>query len=59
MKAYAKPPATALVIFDAGGDLAWRKLVPALYSLHCSGWLPEHMTIIGVDRKEMDDSQWR
>ena len=32
---------TILTIFGAGGDLTWRKLVPALYRLFCSGWLPE------------------
>ena len=28
-----RPGPTAVVIFGAGGDLAWRKLVPALYNL--------------------------
>ncbi len=44
---------TVLVIFGAAGDLAWRKLVPALYCLSAEGWLPEKFAIVGVDRKEM------
>ncbi len=59
MKPYTKPSATVLAIFGAGGDLTWRKLVPALYSLHCGSWLPEHIAIIGIDRKQMTDQQFR
>ena len=32
---------TVFVIFGAGGDLTWRKLVPALYNLYLDGQLPE------------------
>ena len=39
----------AIVIFGAGGDLTWRKLVPALYSLFVDRWLPERFAIIGID----------
>ena len=28
-----------ITVFGAGGDLAWRKLVPALYSLFVDRWL--------------------
>lgn len=42
-----------LVIFGAGGDLTWRKLIPAMYNLHLDEWLPEQFAIIGVDRKEL------
>ncbi len=59
MKAYSKPQSTALVIFGAGGDLTWRKLVPALYSLFVDDWMPEKFAIIGVDWKKMSDSQFR
>ncbi|HET6568090.1 MAG TPA: glucose-6-phosphate dehydrogenase, partial [Rhodothermales bacterium] len=48
-----------VVIFGAGGDLTWRKLVPALYNLFVDGWLPERFCIIGMDRKEMDDAAFR
>ncbi len=45
-----------MVIFGAGGDLAWRKLVPALYNLLQNGWLSAEFAVIGIDRKEMDEA---
>jgi glucose-6-phosphate 1-dehydrogenase len=48
-----------IVIFGAGGDLTWRKLVPALYNLFLDGYLPDQFTIIGLDRKEMTDDAFR
>ena len=40
-----------ITIFGAGGDLAWRKLIPALYNLWLDGWLPSGFHILGVDRR--------
>ena len=31
------PSPSLLVIFGAGGDLTWRKLIPALYNLYLDG----------------------
>lgn len=42
-----------LVIFGITGDLAQRKLLPALYQLAKAGELPEQMRIIGVSRREV------
>ena len=39
---------TTLVIFGATGDLAKRKLLPALYNLAHEGALPERFNLIGV-----------
>jgi glucose-6-phosphate 1-dehydrogenase len=50
---------TALVIFGAGGDLTWRKLVPAVYNLYLDGWLHEETAVIGVDLKPMSDDELR
>ncbi|MEO7445489.1 MAG: glucose-6-phosphate dehydrogenase [Ferruginibacter sp.] len=44
---------TIVAIFGGTGDLAWRKLLPALYNLYLDGWLPEYFTIIGMGRQEM------
>ena len=44
---------TTLVIFGATGDLAHRKLLPALYNLAHEGALPERFNLIGVSRSEM------
>ncbi len=45
------PDPTALVIFGAGGDLAARKLIPAVYNLSLAGLLPDHMRVLGVARR--------
>jgi glucose-6-phosphate 1-dehydrogenase len=51
--------ASVFTIFGAGGDLAWRKLVPALYNLYLDHWLPEHFAIIGVDRRTFSPDEFR
>ena len=43
---------TTLVIFGATGDLAKRKLLPALYNLAHEGALPERFNLVGVSRSE-------
>ena len=48
-------PATTLVIFGASGDLARRKLLPALYNLAHDGALPERFHLVGISRRE----NWR
>ena len=45
-----KIPATILFIFGGSGDLANRKLIPALYNLYLDNFLPEKFIIIGVGR---------
>ena len=50
---------TALVIFGATGDLAHRKLLPALYNLAHEGALPERFELIGVARREQADDDFR
>jgi glucose-6-phosphate 1-dehydrogenase len=50
---------TTLVIFGATGDLARRKLLPALYNLAHEGALPERFALIGVSRSEMTDDEFR
>ncbi|WP_296445367.1 glucose-6-phosphate dehydrogenase [Rhodoferax sp. UBA5149] len=48
-----------LVMFGATGDLAWRKLMPALFQAFRHGTLPEGGRIIGVARDELSDEQFR
>src|SRR5215217_2204520 len=52
-------PGTALVIFGATGDLARRKLLPAIYNLAHEGALPERFNLIGVSRREQSDDDFR
>ena len=48
-----------VVIFGASGDLTSRKLIPALYHLHCEGQLPSPCRIIGFARRPKSDEAWR
>jgi glucose-6-phosphate 1-dehydrogenase len=50
---------TTLVIFGATGDLAQRKLLPALYNLAHEGALPERFHLVGISRKEKQDDEYR
>jgi glucose-6-phosphate 1-dehydrogenase len=59
MENTVRPDPTIFVIFGAGGDLTWRKLIPALYNLHLDGWMPERIIVLGLDRVEMTDDQFR
>ena len=50
---------TTIVIFGASGDLARRKLLPALFSLYCKKRLPEGVRIVGFSRSRLSDDQCR
>jgi glucose-6-phosphate 1-dehydrogenase len=50
-----KPEPIAIVIFGVTGDLAHRKLLPALYELTREGRLNAPVHIIGFARREWDD----
>src|SRR5438552_10293635 len=50
-------PAT-LIIFGGAGDLAHRKLLPALYNLHVDGLLPVRFAVIGVGRRDLTDQAY-
>ena len=47
---------TVLVIFGVTGDLARRKLLPALYNLAHDGALPERFELIGIARRAQPDA---
>jgi len=48
-----------LVLFGGTGDLAWRKLMPALFQAFRHGTLPEAGRIIGVARDDLSDPEYR
>jgi glucose-6-phosphate 1-dehydrogenase len=50
---------TAITIFGATGDLAHRKILPALYNLAHDGSLPERFELIGIARSPHSDEQFR
>jgi glucose-6-phosphate 1-dehydrogenase len=49
---------TALVIFGGTGDLAHRKLLPALYNLAHEGALPERFELVGVARRDQPNEDF-
>ena len=49
----------AIVIFGASGDLAKRKLIPALYDLAANGSLAPSFAIVGFARTPMTDDVFR
>jgi glucose-6-phosphate 1-dehydrogenase len=48
-----------VVVFGASGDLAHRKLIPALFDLKADGWLPKAFEVLGVAWTETDDDGFR
>jgi glucose-6-phosphate 1-dehydrogenase len=53
------PPPSTLVLFGATGDLAARKLLPAVYDLLADGRLPERFRLLAVVREGQDDASFR
>ncbi len=49
---------TTLVIFGATGDLAKRKLLPAIYNLAHEGALPERFNLVGVSRRDKEHEDY-
>jgi len=59
MGATTPPEPAVFVIFGAAGDLSWRKLIPALYSLFVDHWLPEKFRIIGTGHRHLAEEEFR
>ncbi|HLJ91233.1 MAG TPA: glucose-6-phosphate dehydrogenase, partial [Candidatus Angelobacter sp.] len=54
-----RAPSCSIVIFGANGDLAKRKLIPALYRLACEQRIPSTIAIVGNSRTPMTDEAYR
>ncbi len=52
-------PPCDFTVFGGTGDLALRKLLPALYQREREGQLPPDTRIIGVSRTDLDDDGYR
>jgi glucose-6-phosphate 1-dehydrogenase len=59
MEKSVRPDPTVFLIFGAAGDLTWRKLIPALYNLYLDDWMPKRFIVLGLDRVEMKDEEFR
>ena len=55
----AIPPPTAMVVFGGSGDLAHRKIVPALYNLELHRLLPQNFAFVGSSRSEYSNEEYR
>lgn len=49
----------SITVVGASGDLAKKKIFPALFALYYEGCLPEHFTIYGYARSQMTDAELR
>jgi glucose-6-phosphate 1-dehydrogenase len=54
-----RPAPFTFVIFGAAGDLAHRKLFPALYNLMVDGWLSPDCRILGIARRPYQVEEFR
>ncbi len=52
-------PPVLIIVFGASGDLAKRKLLPALFSLYRQGLLPDHFGVLGYARSQYTDEAFR
>lgn len=57
MKRVAQP--VLIVVFGASGDLAKRKLIPALFHLYHQDLLPNGFAVLGFARTEYSDEEFR
>ncbi|SPJ29857.1 glucose-6-phosphate dehydrogenase [Falsiruegeria mediterranea] len=48
-----------LIIFGGTGDLARRKILPALFRRYCAGQIPQEARIIGAARRTQDADAYR
>ena len=53
------PDPCILVLFGATGDLAHRKVVPAMYHLWRTNLLPHEFVLLAVGRRDFDDDTFR
>lgn len=59
MRVARAPEPTSIIIFGATGDLARRKLVPALYNLARDNYMPPVFNIVGFARRPRTHEQIR
>lgn len=57
--AHVLPSSCDFTVFGGTGDLALRKLLPALYHRDLEGQLPADYRILGISMSDLDDAGWR
>ncbi|MDQ3751625.1 MAG: glucose-6-phosphate dehydrogenase [Actinomycetota bacterium] len=53
-----RPEPCVVVIFGASGDLAKRKLLPALHNLQAEGLIPDETSIVGTSRSKYSNEDF-
>ncbi len=53
------PDRLTIVVVGASGDLARKKILPALFALYCQGFLPERFHVFGFARSKLTDAEFR
>ena len=56
---FAADKPVSLVIVGASGDLAQRKIIPALFALYSQNYLPKDVNIVGFARTALSDEEFR
>jgi glucose-6-phosphate 1-dehydrogenase len=51
--------ALSICVVGASGDLAKKKIFPALFALYYQDMLPEHFTVFGYARSNMTNEEFR
>jgi glucose-6-phosphate 1-dehydrogenase len=59
LSSVSRPEPFTLVILGVTGDLAARKILPALYALWRGDYFPPQFAIVGVGRRDKDDEAFR
>jgi len=54
-----KTETLSIIVVGASGDLAKRKILPALFAIFCQGFLPDSVRIFGFARTQMSDEAFR
>ncbi len=49
----------SIIVVGASGDLARKKIYPALFALFCQGFLPENFNIFGFARSDYNNESFR
>ena len=58
-RGYVRPPNHVIVLYGATGDLAKRKIIPALFHLSSVGLMPRRYRIVGASRGTLTDDEMR
>ena len=56
---YSEEVMLSIVVVGASGDLAKKKIFPALFALYYQGLLPRHVQIVGYARSAATDAEFR